>query len=73
MTNTQQQIKLEKNYWATVLEDSTKDDVLALAKEMDLRTHHKNGRQINLKQIKGVIAYNKIADFSDAVRKFNNK
>ena len=67
MTNAQQ-VQLEENYWSKVLEDSTKDDILTLAKEMDLRTHHANGRQINLKQIKGVIAYNKIADFRDALR-----
>ena len=63
-----QQVKLEKNYWGKVLEDSTKDDILTLAKAMDLRTHHANGRQMNLKQIKGCIAYNKIADFSSALR-----
>lgn len=73
MTNAQKQIKLEKIYWSKVLEDSTKDDILTLAKEMDLRTHHANGRQINLKQLKGVIAYNKIADFTVAIRNNNNK
>ena len=67
MTNAQH-IKLEENYWNKVLEDSTKDDILTLAKGMDLRTHHENGRQINLKQIKVVIAYNKIHDFRDAIR-----
>lgn len=73
MTNAQKQVKLEEKYWEKVLEDSTKDDILTLAKEMDLRTHHENGRQINTKQIKAVIAYNKVADFRDAIRKFNNK
>ena len=73
MTNAQKQIKLEKIYWGKVLEDSTKDDILTLAKEMGLKTHHENGRQLNLKQIKGVIAYNKVSDFRDAIRENNNK
>ena len=72
MTNAQKQVKLEKIYWSKVLEDSTKDDILTLAKEMDLRTHHASGRQIDLKQIKAGIAYNKIADFRDALRNSNN-
>jgi hypothetical protein len=72
MTNAQKEIKLEKVYWSKVLEDSTKDDILTLAKKMDLRTHHASGRQMDLKQIKAGIAYNKIADFRDALRNSNN-
>ena len=68
-----EQIKLEKTYWNNVLEEATKDEVLDLANRMGISTHHDNGRQRALKQIKGCIAYNKISDFRTALRENNNK
>ena len=72
MTNGQQ-IKLENIYWGKVLAEATKEEVLNLAKSMELLTHHNNGRQRALKDIKGSIAYNKEHEFRTALNNFNNK
>jgi len=68
-----EQIKLETTYWNDVLEEATKDEVLDLANRMGIYTHHDNGRQRALKQIKCSIAYDKLGEFRKALRENNNK
>ena len=58
-----QAIKLENRYWSSVLEEATRDEILYIAKRMDISTHHESGRQRALKQLKGIIAYNKEHEF----------
>ncbi len=67
-----QAIKFEKQYWSSVLEEATRDEILYIAKRMDISTHHDSGRQRALKQLKAIIAYNKEHEFRDALRKKYN-
>ncbi len=64
-----QAIKSEKHFWSQVLEEATKDEILDLAKRMDIYTHHEDGRQRELESLKAIIAYNKEHEFRDALRK----
>ena len=71
MTNEEknQRLKLEEQYWPEVLEEATKEQILDLAKRMDIYTHHDNGRQRALKDIKKNIAGEKIMQFIEGLRK----
>jgi len=54
-----EQIRFEDEYWHDVIETLTKKEVLNLAKEMGIITHHENGRQRALKSIKRNILFQK--------------
>jgi hypothetical protein len=54
-----EQIRFMDEYWNKVIETLTKKEVLNLAKEMGIITHHESGKQKSLKSIKLVIRYEK--------------
>ena len=63
---TLQQLINEETYWDSVLNDASKEDVLMLAKKLDIVTHYKNSkRQVDLSTIKANIKSEKVEEFKN--------
>lgn len=71
LTNTQkiEIINNESNYWESVLNEATKEDVYLLANKMNLVTIHKtSGRKVNTKSLKGIIKFTKNSELVKFLR-----
>lgn len=64
-----EQLNLEVNYWKDLLEECSKEEILKLAEKMNIFTHHDNGRQRSLKQIKSNIIWDKEILYREGLKK----
>jgi len=68
----EQKIKIitnEANYWTSVLNECTKEDVYFLAEKMEINTIHPTSkRKVNKNDLISLIKYNKAAEMRDFLR-----